>query len=358
MNISTFGEDEDGEIYLADYFSGAIHRLESVNGPTPDLGSSTFTPDSPTADRLATVTFTITLKNTGAAASNLMINNPLPAGLSYSGALNASAGTASELGGTITWSGGVPSQGEVTIRYNGTVGAGVENGSLLNHAVVSGAGVGPLSLTAELWVPKTALATTTQNFHLPGTQPGGLNSPLQTSADCDICHSASIYDRWRGSVMSQAGRDPLMWSALAVSNAYAPGSGEYCLRCHTNKGWLEGRSSPANGSALTGVDLANGVACLTCHRMVDVIASPNDEASAIDTLVRSALDELPPANTSGSAMLILDPGDNRRGPFSLASTFPYHSARRTDLLGQAGSAETRSRLCGNCHNVRNPLLSL
>ena len=143
MNISAFGEDEDGEVYLADYFSGAIHRLESVNGPTPDLSSSTFTPDSPTADRLATVTFTITLKNTGAAANNLVINNPLPTGLSYSGELNASAGTASELGGTITWSGGVPSQGEVTIRYNGTVGAGVENGSLLNRAVLSGAGCWP-----------------------------------------------------------------------------------------------------------------------------------------------------------------------------------------------------------------------
>jgi len=56
-------------------------------------------------------------------------------------------------------------------------------------------------------------------------------------------------------------------------------------------------------------------------------------------------------------MLIIDPHDNRRGPFDLASTFSYHTARQTDLLGQTGSAVTRSRICGNCHNVFNPALS-
>ncbi len=357
MNISSFGEDEAGEIYVTDYFGGTIRRLESVNGPAPNLSHSTIATATPTADPLGTVAFTITLMNTGAAANGLSLINPLPAGLSYKDGLAASSGTPDQATNTITWSGSVPSGGEVTIQYNVTVDEGTANGSLLNRAVLSIPNAGALHLVAALWVPKTALATDQQNFFLPGTQPGGLSTPLQTSLDCDICHSAPIYDRWRGSVMSQAGRDPLLWSALAVSNAYIPQSGEYCLRCHVNKGWLEGRSSAADGSELSAVDLANGVACLTCHRAVDIVPSATDEASAIDSLVRSGLTALPPSGTSGSAMLIIDPNDNRRGPFSLASTFPYHTVKRTDLLGQTGDPVIRARLCGSCHNVINPLLS-
>ena len=43
---------------------------------------------------------------------------------------------------------------------------------------------------------------------------------------------------WKGSMMAQSGRDPLMWAALAVSNQLVPHSGETCLRCHLPKGWL------------------------------------------------------------------------------------------------------------------------
>lgn len=360
LYVSAFGEDEAGEVYLADLVGGTIRRLESAGGATADLSTSTFAPQEATVDRAQTVLFTITLENTGgAAADSLSLSNPLPDGLAFAGGLSATSGAISfsAPSNTILWAGSVPTSGPVTLQYNVTVENGVQDGSLINRASLSGAAVDPLSLAAVVWVPKINLATSAQNFYLPGTQAGGLSTLLQTSLDCDICHAAPIYDRWRGSVMSQAGRDPLLWSALAVSNAYAPGSGEYCLRCHTNRGWLEGRSTPADGSGLNPVDLANGVACLTCHRMVDVVASPNDEASSIDSLIRSALAELPPLNTTGSAMLVIDPNDNRRGPFSLPAAFSYHTARRTDLLSQSGSALTRSRMCGGCHNVSNPLLS-
>lgn len=356
INISAFGEDQAGEIYVADYTGGTIRRLEAAGGAA-DFSGSTLAPSTNNANPTEQVMFTILLKNTGADASGLSLSNPLPDGLSYSGGLSASSGTANQSGGTITWSGSVPEGGTVTIQYLTTVGAGVGDGSLLNRAVLTGLTINPLNLGTALWVPRSPLETTGLDFVMPGTQPDGLSIGLQTSVDCDTCHSAPIYNSWRGSVMAQAGRDPLLWSALAVSNAYAPGSGEFCLRCHVNKGWLEGRSTPASGASLTMDDLGNGVACLTCHRMVDVIASPNDEASSIDSLIRSSLTSLPPANTSSNAMLIIDPNDNRRGPFSLANTFAYHSVRRTDLLGQTGSAETRSRLCGSCHNIFNPLLS-
>jgi hypothetical protein len=201
------------------------------------------------------------------------------------------------------------------------------------------------------------LTTTRDDFFLPGTQPGALQQEIPSSIDCDTCHSEPIYDRWRGSMMGQAGRDPLLWAALAVANADAPDAGEICLRCHTAKGWLEGRSHPSDGSALRMDDLSNGVACGLCHRTVDPVASPSDETAALDEAIRAGLSDPVPAGYVGSATLIVDPEDNRRGPFSFGGALPYHSAYQTGLLGQTSEAVQRARLCGTCHNVDNPILA-
>jgi hypothetical protein len=91
--------------------------------------------------------------------------------------------------------------------------------------------------------------------------------------------------------------------------------------------------------------------------MVDPIPSVSDEARIIDAGVRAALTATVPADNPGSAMMIVDPQDNRRGPFSLGPTFSYHTAFRTDFLGQSANFVTASRLCGTCHNVDNPALS-
>ena len=157
--------------------------------------------------------------------------------------------------------------------------------------------------------------------------------------------------------MSQAARDPLMWAAVAVANVDAPNAGDYCLRCHTLQGWLEGRSHPADGSALELDDLANGVACGLCHRMVDPVASATDEATTIDQDIRAGLAFPVPLDYAGSASAIVDPNDNRRGPFSFDLALPYHTAYQTDFLGQSGDPVAEARLCGTCHNVDNPALS-
>jgi len=39
LNISAFGEDEDGELFVVSYADGTIRRLADVNGPGPDLSS-------------------------------------------------------------------------------------------------------------------------------------------------------------------------------------------------------------------------------------------------------------------------------------------------------------------------------
>jgi uncharacterized repeat protein (TIGR01451 family) len=358
--ISTFGEDEQGELYLADYNGGTIRQVEDISGPVPALGSSNMQVSSPTANQGETVNYSINLVNQGGAAAGVQLTHVLAANLTYvSNSLSAGA-VYTNGNRTISWTGTVPAQSTISISYDVTVDVVAPNGSINQYAAISGASIQSLMLGVSLNVLRPVLTTTGKNFYLPGTQPGSLVHQFQTSADCDTCHTAPIYDRWRGSPMSQAGRDPLMWAALRVSNSYAPNSGEFCLRCHTPKGWLEGRSQAADGTGLTIDDIRNGVACLSCHRMVDTIASPNDEATGIDALVRLALaaqGNLPPGGTTGSAMMLIDPSDNRRGPFSLAATFTYHIAKRTDLLGQNGSAITRSRMCGTCHNLSNPLLS-
>ena len=201
------------------------------------------------------------------------------------------------------------------------------------------------------------LPTTREDFFLPGTQPGTLDPlhPIVRPESCDACHTDPIYKAWRGSMMGQAGRDPLFWAAFAVAQNDAVDAGEYCLRCHAPKGWYEGRSDPADGSALLAEDISAGVACEVCHRMVDPIPGANDEATDHDAVVRAALTDPPPTDHFGTAMLILDPQDNRRGPFSLPG-FGFHVAWQAEFQGQ-NNALTASRLCGSCHNVDNPLLS-
>lgn len=213
----------------------------------------------------------------------------------------------------------------------------------------------PSSRQATATLP---LPTTRNDFFLPGTQPGDLepNHPIVEPTSCNTCHTDPIYNAWRGSMMGQAGRDPLFWAAFAVASQDARDAGEFCLRCHTPKGWYEGRSEPADGSALEPADIDAGVACEVCHRMIDPVPGSQDEATARDSVVRAGLQFPPPADHVASAMIILDPQDNRRGPFDLPPGFGYHVAWQARFQGQSDPLAA-SRLCGSCHNVDNPLLS-
>ena len=105
------------------------------------------------------------------------------------------------------------------------------------------------------------LPTTLENFFQHGTQPeigGGTFTPTLTSQNCRLCHEVynppsqeyPIYSRWEGSLMANAARDPLFRAALVIANQDAAFAGDICLRCHTPGGWLEGRSTPTDGSAL------------------------------------------------------------------------------------------------------------
>ncbi|MBK8540155.1 MAG: hypothetical protein IPL60_09130 [Ardenticatenia bacterium] len=127
--------------------------------------------------------------------------------------------------------------------------------------------------------PGSTQALTARDLLLPGTQPRNLEHPLVGPKDCRGCHAGQraltgqpeeteIQVAWQGSLMAHSGRDPVFEAALDIANADAPGSGEYCLRCHMPEGWLAGRSRQADGRAMTASD-REGVHCSVCHRLVD-----------------------------------------------------------------------------------------
>jgi hypothetical protein len=217
----------------------------------------------------------------------------------------------------------------------------------------------PAVVAMSLWLAATTAAadplpTTRLDFALPGTQPLTITDPLSPPQACAPCHAdygqpeVEPVRNWRGSMMAQAGRDPLFYAALAIANQDASHSGETCLRCHLSKGWLEGRSAPEDGSAMTAED-REGVQCSTCHRLVD--PTPGPEAPAEDAAILAGLDD-PPTST-GSAQFVIDPLDRLRGPFDVTADLgsdPHAPARSTLLSPFHTSAE----LCGTCHDVSNP----
>ena len=191
------------------------------------------------------------------------------------------------------------------------------------------------------------LDTTTQDdFALPGTQPNGLTNPLAASTNCAACHVAAITDTYIGSMMANSARDPLFRAALAVANQDAAFGGELCIRCHVPNAWLNGRSTPADGSAFIAADM-QGVSCSVCHRVVAPYAIAGEAAR--DAAERQFIKDNTPGGQLmlGSAALVIDRQDFRRGPFDVGAP---HDTNQSSLLREA-------LMCANCHDIDNPLFA-
>ena len=209
---------------------------------------------------------------------------------------------------------------------------------------------GSLGLSAASALVGLPIPTTLADFRQPGTQPLSITQVIQSAQNCQICHGSydvnqEPYTRWASSMMAQATRDPVFHAALAVANQDATDSGELCLRCHAPGAWLDGRSVPADGSALD-VNLGDfdGVTCHLCHRLVDPFYAPGQNP-AIDQQILAAVGVVP--TSVGNGMYVVDPDDVRRGPFDLGPNFFFH-----DWLQSPFHRE--SLLCATCHEVSNP----
>lgn len=200
--------------------------------------------------------------------------------------------------------------------------------------------------------------TTLQDFFLPGTQPETLNHPISDGNNCAACHSEPAhdfdpYEGWVGSMMGQAARDPLFYACLDIANQDVAFAGDLCLRCHTPGGWLEGRSTPTDGSALVGIDF-QGVTCNFCHRMVDPEYKPG-VSPIVDLEVFDGVDGINPGidgttPNPHTGAFVVDFFDRRRGPFDLGESFFYHSWELSPF-------HRDSAMCATCHDVSNPAFS-
>ena len=200
--------------------------------------------------------------------------------------------------------------------------------------------------------PQTQVPTTLNDFLMPGTQPNMLNHPIAGAETCASCHGFfddvhEPYTTWSASMMGQAMRDPLFLASLTIANQDAAFAGDLCLRCHTPGGWLEGRSTPTDGSALNDIDL-QGVSCNFCHRMVDPVYE-DGVSPAVDQSILAALgSNVPTPSQTHSGSFVVDTDDRRRGPYDEGPMFFYHDWEQSPF-------HQTSSMCATCHDVSNPV---
>ncbi len=104
------------------------NSLKSMQPPLPGPGD--------------TLAVTIVLHNPGLALPNVRVTDTLPAELHYAGGLWASAGSASQVGGTVTWSGSVLTGVPVTLTFSATVDSGITEPHFIRNTALIDDGMG------------------------------------------------------------------------------------------------------------------------------------------------------------------------------------------------------------------------
>lgn len=187
------------------------------------------------------------------------------------------------------------------------------------------------------------------DIQMPGTQPmqATLMGPPASCAGCHGYYDQAVepHENWEGSMMAQAGRDPVFWAALGIAESDFPGAGNYCLRCHSPRGWHQGRVGPSDGSGLVAATDSDGIECSLCHNMVN---PNNSEHAGMHSAPYLANDGGAPAEGFyGSGMMVLAGNFTRYGPYGNATA--GHSWAQSQF-------HRSSSLCGTCHDVSNPLV--
>ncbi|MCA9655417.1 MAG: hypothetical protein KC501_36215 [Myxococcales bacterium] len=170
------------------------------------------------------------------------------------------------------------------------------------------------------------------------TLPNELSHDLTAPTNCDNCHefanpaplatepAVAPYDSWAGSMMANAARDPVFWAGVAIASQDAPTQTELCIRCHSPRGFLEGREDSIAITELAADDLFS-VECEMCHRMIDEGNIGNAQYTIDDNAVGGHVP--------------------RRGPWTYAGSDPPHPWIQDSYIGS-------SEQCGTCHDVTTP----
>lgn len=214
------------------------------------------------------------------------------------------------------------------------------------HAATASFAVAAVATVAT--VAASAATTVPPTVRMPGTQPGEVGN-LQTADRCDNCHggydpAAEPAHLWNGSMMAHAASDPIFWATLAIAEQDFDGAGDLCLRCHTPQGWLGGRSTPTDGTALSPSSDSDGVECDLCHRLTDPVAqAPQPVGVQLPGFI-AATAGVP---HYGSGQYVVYNGNEKLGPYGDADA--RHQWRQSSFYRS-------SDLCGTCHDVSNPVV--
>lgn len=210
---------------------------------------------------------------------------------------------------------------------------------------------------SQLWLPllqteagaaHVAALVVPAELQQPGTQPGQVGN-LESPNKCDNCHggynsATEPAFNWRGSMMANAGRDPIFWATLAIAEQDFDGAGDLCIRCHSKAGWYGGHSTPTDGSGLAAGD-ADGVDCDTCHKMTN---SDNTEHLGVMSEPFVANDgQTPATGYYGTGMLSLWGGSDKLGPYT-------DTGARHQFMPSSFHRDVD--FCGSCHDVSNPVV--
>lgn len=155
------------------------------------------------------------------------------------------------------------------------------------------------------------------------------SSDFESADVCNGCHP-TIYNQWKGSMHSNAFKDPVFQALWKLGEKEA---GEnirnLCAGCHSAIGTVA-QEIKREGDKFIASDVAmEGVTCDMCH-----------------TISESRINESP-TGLPQNASFVINPGDTKRGPYK-DSKSPYHKTMYSEL-------HTKSEFCGSCHNVFHPV---
>ena len=177
-----------------------------------------------------------------------------------------------------------------------------------------------LALTAigfDVGVARAALVVPT-DIQQPGTQPGEVAN-LESPDKCDNCHGGYNTRRRAGVQLARQhdgatpdatrssgrrSRSPSRTSTARATSASAATAPD---------GWLAGRSTPTDGSALTAGD-ADGVDCDICHKMTN--PTPPEHLGVQNSPFLANDEGTPATGYYGSGMYVLWGGAEKLGPYT------------------------------------------